>query len=383
MTIDLGECPLGVFAFSKGGEMIGYQLFPKDSKEIADRLYLIKNDKPTEEHYQLLKELYEEGHREFSMASEELASQLREDFDDVEFEIHVPSKGNLILRSSLREFSDRFDFENLNGLLRDAILLVTRKDLRREASRRDKIVIEAIEMLDELDKSINTLYSRIREWYGIHFPELERYISEYPQYFKLVSELGARENFTESVLEEKGLSTEDAKKIAKAASNSIGTDFDDMDVEALKKVVKRVEKLYEARNSVEEYNDGLMSQIAPNIRAVVGSSIGARLISLAGGLKKLARKPASTIQVLGAEKALFRALHRKGKPPKHGVIFQYPDVKGLPRKQRGKAARALANKIAVAARVDVMSGRFVGDDLKEELEDRMSTIKSQAGFEKQ
>lgn len=381
MTISLGECPLGVFAFDDDREMVGSKLFPKDPKEIANRLTLIKNDRPTEEHYELLKELYGEGHMKFSMASEKLASKLREDFEDVEFEIHVPSDANLILRRSLREFSDKFDFGNFDELLRDATLLATREELRREASQRDKIVIEAIEMLDELDKSINTLYSRVREWYGIHFPELERYISEYPLYFELVSELGARENFTEPALKETGLSDKDAKEIAQAAETSIGADFDDIDIGALRGGVEKIEGLYEARKLVEEYNDGLMSQIAPNIRAVAGSSIGARLISLAGGLKDLARMPASTIQVLGAEKALFRSLHGKGKPPKHGVIYQYPDIRGLPRKQRGKVARALANKIAVAARVDLLSGSFVGDELKKDLEDRVSSIKSQAEIE--
>jgi len=116
--------------------------------------------------------------------------------------------------------------------------------------------------------------------------------------------------------------------------------------------------------------------VAPNLRAVVGGSIGARLISLAGGLKELSRLPASTLQVLGAEKALFRALRSRARPPKHGVIYQYPEVRGAPKWQRGKIARALAGKLSIAARVDAMSGEFVGDKLVAGLKTRIADIKA-------
>jgi nucleolar protein 56 len=127
-----------------------------------------------------------------------------------------------------------------------------------------------------------------------------------------------------------------------------------------------------------EYIDGLMAQVAPNIKTVVGGPIGARLISIAGGLKDLARMPASTLQLLGAEKALFRSLHKRGRPPKHGVIYQYPEIRGSPRRLRGKIARALSGKLSIAARVDAMSGEFVGDKLNADLESRISVIKAKA-----
>ena len=119
-----------------------------------------------------------------------------------------------------------------------------------------------------------------------------------------------------------------------------------------------------------------MLEVAPNIRGLVGPLLGARLISLAGGLSRLARLPASTIQVLGAEKALFRALRTGGRPPKHGVIFQYPAIHRSPRWQRGKIARALAAKLAIAARIDAFTGEYKADELKEELEKRIEEIKT-------
>lgn len=379
VSIHIGECSLGVFAFDDKGEMISSRFFPKKVREIAERLSLVKKGKSTPEHEEIFKELYDQGHREFTMVSKGIASQLQDKFKDSEIDIEVPNKANKILRESVSELAEKFEFGDSNKLIRDVNLIMIRKELRRKASERDKIVIEAVNAMDELDKTINTLYGRIREWYGIHFPELEQHITDYPQYFELVKELGPRENFTKSALMDAGIQEETAEEIASSAEKSIGAEFDEVDINALQKSIEKIQGLYEARGHAEEYLDGLMSQIAPNLRTLAGSPIGARLISLAGNLKKLSRMPASTIQVLGAEKALFRALRKNAKPPKHGVIYQYPEIRGSPRKQRGKIARALSGKISIAARVDAMSGEFVGEDLKEDLEKRIASIKSKSG----
>ncbi|MCC6011234.1 MAG: C/D box methylation guide ribonucleoprotein complex aNOP56 subunit, partial [Desulfurococcaceae archaeon] len=133
--------------------------------------------------------------------------------------------------------------------------------------------------------------------------------------------------------------------------------------------------LYKLRSTLEDYIETVMKEVSPNITALVGAKLGARLLSLAGGLEKMAKLPASTIQVLGAEKALFRALRTGGKPPKHGVIFQHPAIHRSPRWQRGKIARALAAKLAIAAKVDFFTGRFIGDKLTTELQQRIDEIK--------
>ena len=111
-----------------------------------------------------------------------------------------------------------------------------------------------------------------------------------------------------------------------------------------------------------------MEEMAPNIRAVAGALLGARMISLAGGLQNLAMRPASTIQVLGAEKALFRSLKTGARPPKHGLIFQHTLLHDAKRWQRGKIARVIAGKLAIAARADAFGeGHYIGDRLKETL----------------
>ena len=127
---------------------------------------------------------------------------------------------------------------------------------------------------------------------------------------------------------------------------------------------------------LEKQIDIDMNKIAPNISKIVGSLIGARLISLAGGIQKLAFLPASTVQILGAEKALFRFKKEGGKPPKHGVIFQYPLVNRSPKTERGKIARLLANKIAMAVKADVFTKRDISNDLKEDLDKRIKEIRN-------
>ena len=132
--------------------------------------------------------------------------------------------------------------------------------------------------------------------------------------------------------------------------------------------------LYRLRQNLENYVESVMDEVAPNTKAVAGSLLGGRLIALAGGLMNLAKLPASTMQVLGAEKALFRSLKTKARPPKHGIIFQHPLIHDAKRWQRGKIARALAGKITIAVRVDAFKGKFAADDLNADLQKRVNEI---------
>ncbi len=377
MTIQIGECILGIFALSEDLEILDSEMFKPDVREISEKLRLIRKGKLAHEHLELIKKLIKNGHTEFEIESDELASKLNEEFENTTFRSKIPSPANLKLRSSIHEIAKEQGIENLNEIFRDVNILIIRKDLREKASEKDKIVIETINTMDELDKTINALYERIREWYGIHFPELERHVSDYTEYFVLISKFGGRENFAKEKITATGISEEKAVEIENASNNSVGSDFDEIDIEAIKTCVNKVQRLQEARDKTSDYLEDLMEQVAPNIKTLVGGPIGARLISQAGGLEKLAKMPSSTIQVLGAEKALFRSLKEKGaKPPKHGIIFQYPEIRGSPKDIRGKIARALAGKLAIVARVDAMSGRYIGDQIREELEEKIERIKS-------
>jgi nucleolar protein 56 len=368
---------LGVFAFDDEGRMLASKQFPRDAVEVAGRLASIQMGTPTEEHRELIAKLVEKGSREFTLESELLVSRLHEEFRRVKFEVQLPNRAGEHLRTKLREIAKEVGFEEADKLAREVNLILTRQKLRAEAAERDKLVIHTIGVLNELDKFINILSGLIREWYSIHFPELNRLAPEHQTYLKLVLELGSREKFSQaSVKGAVELPDEDAARIADAVERSLGVQFDELDVKVLQDCAREVFTLYKLRERVAEHIDELMTQVAPNLRAVVGGSIGARLISLAGGLEELARQPASTLQILGAEKALFRSLRGRAKPPKHGVIYQYPEVRGAPRWQRGKIARALAGKLSIAARVDAMSGEFVGDKLAAALKARIVDIKA-------
>lgn len=376
MTVYLAECVLGVFAFDDEGKMLGSKLFPVDAVKIADKLESVQKGEPIDEHRELIADLIKAGEKEFCLESGHLADKLGKEFKRVKFVVQMPNKAGQVLRSQLREIAGQMGIEEVDELLREVNVLLTRERLRKEAAERDKLIIQTINMLDELDRAINIACGRVREWYSIHFPELDRLVPEHLTYLKLVAELGTRERFTPAAVKTvTKLPQEDAERVASAAASSLGGAFDELDIQALRGCIKGVLALYELREKISEYIDGLMAQVAPNLRAIIGGSIGARLISLAGGLRELARLPASTLQVLGAEKALFRALRTKARPPKHGVIYQYPEVRGAPKWQRGKIARALAGKLSIAARVDAMSGEFVGEKLASDLATRIAEIK--------
>jgi nucleolar protein 56 len=375
MAVHIAECVLGVFAFNDEGELMASRQFPRDPTEVAGRLASVQMGSPTSEHRELIRELVKEGEIEFTLESKPLVNRLTREFKGAKFELAIPNRAGSILRGKLRDIAGEVGFPEVDGLLREVNFILTRLKLKWEAARRDKLVIQSIDLLDEIDKSINILTGHVREWYSVHFPELSRLVPDHQTYLKLVMELGPREKFVpNSVQKVGGLSEEDAKKIAGAGRSSVGAAFDDIDIAAIRDCIREIMSFHDLREKVASYIDGLMAQVAPNLRAVVGSSIGAKLISLAGSLEKLSRLPASTVQVLGAEKALFRSLKGRARPPKHGVIFQYPEVRGSPKKLRGKIARTLAGKITIAARVDAMAGEFIGDKLVADLKSRIAMI---------
>ena len=245
-----------------------------------------------------------------------------------------------------------------------------------EGEKRDQMIIKAVTIQEDLTKMFNILASHIREWYGFYFHELGKVVDDHELYLKLILELGRIENFTEENLEKIIKDKKLIEKVLEAKEKAVPIKITEHDLERIKSICKLALELEEERRNVMKYLDELMSEAAPNIRSLVGPVIGAKLIRRAGGLEQLAKMPASTIQILGAEKALFRSLHGRGTPPKHGIIFQDPRIFKSPRWQRGKIARALAGKLAIAARVDYYTGEYIGDELASSLERRIQEIKA-------
>lgn len=262
-----------------------------------------------------------------------------------------------------------------NEFSRQVMLETARAEVARAASKRDLSAVQAVRAMDDLDKTLNLLAGRVREWYGLHFPEMDRVIEKHDTYARLVGKLGNRRNVTyENILAE-GLPNQTAKQLADAASRSMGAEMDDPDLDVLRSFCTLMLDLYKFRENSERYVEDVMKQVAPNMTAVVGASLSARLISIAGSLENLAKMPASTLQVLGAEKALFRSLKTGARPPKHGVIFQHTAIHQSPRWQRGKIARALAGKLSIAARIDSFGGEFLGERLKSDVDKKVEEIK--------
>lgn len=258
--------------------------------------------------------------------------------------------------------------------IREALRLISIQRIREEMVEKDKVIIHAIEAYDECTELINTLYERLREWYGLHFPELEKIVRKYKTYSNLVEKVGWRENYSFESLVKLGLDEKLANRIVKAAEKSIGVSIDEADMVQVREHARFLSETIKRRERLERYIDDVLSKYAPNTTALIGSKLAAKLISRAGGLRKLSTLPASTIQLLGAEKALFRALRRGALPPKHGIIFQHPAVSQAPRRIRGKISRALAAKIAIAARVDVFGTEVMGEKLKEDFERKVKEI---------
>ena len=368
---------IGVLGLDEDGKIIDKEVFSKDAAKAAEKLFKIEQGRLIPEIRKLIKRLKKRNYTDFMLESSELAKAVRE-----ELNVNVEAKSLVKLSEKIREDMGKIGVET--GFIKDPSEIMrwihavttelSKLRIKRATEKRDLLIVQAIQTLDDLDQTLNLFMSRLREWYGIHFPELNRLIDKHETYARLVYEFGRRENFTIGKLNERGLSKNRAMQIVQSAKTSMGADLQDMDIEQIQKISENILQLYEARSNLEKYIDNLMEEVAPNLRAVAGPSLGARLISLAGGLENLAKLPASTVQVLGAEKALFRSLRTGAKPPKHGIIFQHSLIFRAKRWLRGKIARALAGKLSIAARTDAFTGNYIGDKLKEELRKRVEEI---------
>jgi len=228
-----------------------------------------------------------------------------------------------------------------------------RYKLKFSPDKVDVMIVQAISLLDDLDKELNTYSMRVKEWYGWHFPELTRIITENLVYARVVHYMGSRTNIPNVDLTDVLVDSE-AKLVSEAALLSMGTDINDEDMSYIKDLCEQVIEIAEYREELNGYIKNRMHAIAPNLTLLVGELVGARLIAHAGSLINLAKHPASTVQILGAEKALFRALKTKKPTPKYGLIYHASIVGHTAPKNKGKMSRILANKAVLGCRVDAL-----------------------------
>ncbi|CAE6505851.1 unnamed protein product [Rhizoctonia solani] len=254
----------------------------------------------------------------------------------------------------------------------------SRAKVKFNVNRSDNMIIQAIALLDQLDKDVNTNAMRTREWYGWHFPELAKLVPDSLQYAKCARLIGSKENLTENHVPELAAILDDdetrAKNVLDAARTSMGQDIAEIDLINISNFTDRVVELAEYRKSLTGYLTEKMNLVAPSLTSLIGERVGARLISHAGSLTNLSKYPASTVQILGAEKALFRALKTKGNTPKYGLIYHSTFIGRAGTKNKGRISRYLANKCSIASRIDCFSdvptAKF-GDALRAQVEERL------------
>ncbi|XP_029908087.1 nucleolar protein 56 isoform X2 [Myripristis murdjan] len=254
----------------------------------------------------------------------------------------------------------------------------SRAKVKFNVNRADNMIIQSIALLDQLDKDINTFSMRVREWYGYHFPELIKIVPDNSMYCRLAQLIGNRKELSEESLEsleEVVMDSAKAQAILEASRSSMGMDISPIDLINIERFSNRVVSLASYRLELQEYLRSKMNQVAPNLAALIGEVVGARLISHAGSLTNLAKYPASTVQILGAEKALFRALKTRGNTPKYGLIFHSTFIGRAAAKNKGRISRYLANKCTIASRIDCFSEvptSVFGDKLRDQVEERLS-----------
>ncbi|KAG6334236.1 hypothetical protein ID866_4854 [Astraeus odoratus] len=261
----------------------------------------------------------------------------------------------------------------------------SRAKLKFNVNRVDNMIIQAIALLDQLDKDVNQFAMRVREWYGYHFPELIKLVSDNYTYARVAQFIGDKDTLTEDKLSELTTIIGDdsilARNILDAARGSMGSSISDIDMLNISAFAARVVSIADYRKSLISYLSEKMNLVAPSLTALLGERIGARLISHAGSLMNLSKYPASTVQILGAEKALFRALKTKGNTPKYGLLYHSSFIGRADPRHKGRISRFLANKCSIAARIDCYTDRPTtkfGEALRDQVEERLSFFETGA-----
>ncbi len=378
MKAYLIDSPAGLFLLEKTGKISEKALFAHNPSDAASQLKKVLNGELPTESSAFGQRLTQMELDQVTVDSEALArlarSIVKAEVVQAENDPTISKLRNrlpsILVRLRIIESKDEYE-----QFVRDVSLELAKTAITEATTKRDLYAIQTVRSIEDLDKILNLLAGRIREWYGLHFPELDRLVEKHDSYIRLVHSLGARESFSYDALTKLGIPQDKATQISASAEKSSGAEMTGTDLEWLRQVCGTVLELYGLREAAEKYTDKIMGEVAPNMTSVLGAVLSAKLISMAGGLENVAKMPSSTLQVLGAEKALFRTLKTGARPPKHGVIFQYAPIHQSPKWLRGKIARAVAGKLAIAARMDAYGGGDKGQGLRDALEKKIVDLK--------
>ncbi len=315
----LAKSPIGIFAFSESGELLYYKLW--DRKNAIDNFFAKEIDK-------------------------DFLSNLSG------YTITETSDAYRFLRKTFREYAKglcNMTDEDLNQFLSSFSVALSKRNLQGTIGR-DRLVVQGIRSLDDLARAVNVFSERLYEWYSLHYPEIKNVNIE-----NVVAKYGRRENIP-------------------GFQSSTGVDLTEEDEKSLREFAQAIDFLEKQKKNMEKYISSAMRDVAPNVSALVDPLLAARLLATAGSLERLARMPASTVQLLGAEKALFRHMNKRGKSPKYGILYNSSLIQKAPNEQKGKIARILSSKLMLAARIDFYSGRDDAENLKREMMEEIKKV---------
>merc|ERR1719347_2265270 len=299
-----------------------------------------------------------DAQEKLAVADAKLGQVIKKKFElDCVFDSNVQE----LMRCIRSQLTDLIDDKEMTAMSLGLAHSLSRYKLKFSPDKIDTMIVQAVSLLDDLDKELNNYIMRCREWYGWHFPELGKIITDNLAFVRTIDLMGFRENAKTTDMSEV-LPEEVEEKVKEAAEISMGTEISDEDITNIRHLCQQVVEIQEYRGQLYEYLKNRMMAIAPNLTVLVGELVGARLIAHAGSLMNLAKHPASTVQILGAEKALFKALKTKHDTPKYGLIYHAQLVGQASAKLKGKVSRMLAAKAAIATRVDAL-GEETNTDL--------------------
>ncbi|KAI0878253.1 pre-rRNA processing nucleolar protein-like protein Sik1 [Hypoxylon argillaceum] len=316
------------------------------------------------------------------VADKNLAGNIKDAFPGIEAETSDTSEAVAYLLRGIRMHSSKLFKDLKQGDEEKAQLglghAYSRSKVKFNVHSQSNHIIRAIATLDNLDKGINLFSQKLREWYSWHFPELYPICSDNLAYAKIARFVGDKSTLNDDKLHElAGLVDDDEEKAAEIilkAKMSMGRELSEVDLDNVLTFAEKVQSLAEYRRTLYSYLTDKMSTVAPNLATLIGDVVAARLIQKAGSLTNLSKYPASTLQILGAEKALFRALKTKSNTPKYGLIFHSSFIGKAAQKDKGRVSRYLANKCSIAARIDNFSeqpSKKFGEVLRGQVEDRL------------
>lgn len=348
MAVYISFCPIGVFAVDEEKKQIASALF--DRQKCFEGMAECEKATLSEAETKVVSQIKPSGKIVFERKKQD-------------YEHEFPNKAGEYLRQNLENLAIKHGFAKTKAefseFMSEFAVKKSSEDMVSSFSE-DKLVIQAVSTIDELDKMLNTLSMRLREWYGFYFPELVEKMQDNEQFVGFVSDTLYR------------------KEVAGIdPAETIGSDLSKKDLDEISAFAKSLKAIYAQRKSAEKYIDGRMGEIMPNTSRIIGGVSAARLLSIAGSLEKLAKFPSSTIQILGAEKALFRHIVAGGRSPKYGILFQTSYIQQAPQNKKGKMARLLASKLSMAIKIDFYKGASVGEDYKKELDSDLAKLKKE------